>query len=206
MILQHLLLGLLVSFLGALPLGVLNLTAADIALQKGMKAVWAFALGVLIIEYLQAFIALQFSSFLIQNPQIEQYIQWAVIPLFLILGIGYLMAAWRKKQKQNPSKNLGEQLAPFPKGLLLSAANPLAIPFWLGMAAYFEQQQLLIFQDLYIHTFIVGIIVGTLAALLLFGYLGNRFLKRFPKINQHISLLIGLIFIGMTVMQLVQFI
>ncbi len=201
--LHHFLLGLLVSFLGALPLGVLNLTAADIALKKGMSAVWWFALGVLLVEYIQAFIALQFSSFLIQNPQVEQYIQWAVIPLFLILGIGYLSAAWRKN-KTPSKKTRGEKLSPFPKGVLLSAANPLAIPFWLGMATYLEQQQLLVFKTVYIHTFILGIIVGTLGALLLFGCLGNHFLKRFPKINQRISLLIGLIFIGMAVIQLLK--
>lgn len=201
---HHFLLGLALSFLGALPLGVLNLTAADIALKKGMPAVFHFALGVLIVEYAQAFIALIFSEYLISTPHIEQYIQLAVIPLFLILGFGYLLSAWRKTKSKSNKKSLGAQLAPFPKGLLLSIANPLAIPFWLGIATYLEQQQLLKFEALFIHSFLFGIIAGTLGALLFFGWLGHRFLKSYPNVNRHITLIIGLLFIIMALLQLAK--
>ncbi len=44
------LLGLIVSFLGQLPLGILSMTATQIAVQENFTIAWKYAVGVAIIE------------------------------------------------------------------------------------------------------------------------------------------------------------
>jgi len=50
--------GALISFLGSLPLGVLNVTAAQLSVENGISAAFVFATGVMIVELIYVFITL----------------------------------------------------------------------------------------------------------------------------------------------------
>lgn len=204
---SHILLGFGVSFVGSLPLGVLNLTAIEVAVSKRFYHVLLFALGVIIIEFLQAYVALSFSEYIMSNPSIESAIQRLVIPLFLIVGILYLRSGRKKRKakakgvptrKENISKR---PVPPFMKGILLSIINPLAIPYWLAIATSLKGAGQLIFEQKYIILFIIGIVMGTYTALVMYGALGEILEKKLKKYEVYFNSIIGIILISLAVIQ-----
>ncbi len=203
---NHILLGFGVSFVGSIPLGVLNLTAIEVAVARRFYQVLLFALGVIIVEYGQAFIAIQFSSIMLSNPSIEYAIEVAVIPLFLVAGGFYLYSSYqerkeRKKQQDEPRKE-ERKVAPFYKGIMLSIINPLAIPYWLAVSTSLKAAGQLRYESLYIHSFIIGIVLGTFACLTLYGSVGEVLEDRLKKYEKYFNTIIGLILISLAIMQI----
>lgn len=196
-ILSHVGLAFLVSYIGSLPFGVLNLTTVDIAIHKGMlKAFW-FALAVVLVESIQAFIALFFSGFLTENPQIEAGIEIAIIPIMFFIGVYYF------RKKPNKEKH-ADDFSSFGKGIILSILNPLAIPFWFFWGTIFTVQKLLIPSLFYILCFVLGVVVGSLCALMTYAYIGKLIATRLQLINKWIDKIIGVILMGLALAQLIR--
>lgn len=198
--LQHFAIGLFASFIGSLPLGVLNLTAVDIALNKKFRNVVFFSLGAAGVEFFQAFLAVKFSSWFLIRPSLDMLFNIMVIPLFLGLSIYY----FRKSRKKLEEKTNGRQLSSFSKGVLLSVINPLAIPFWIFYATYFNSLGLVLFENYYIVLFVAGISAGTFIALLFFGKISRYIVTRIKVLNQWIDQIIAVVFLALFIFQVVS--
>ncbi len=202
-------LGFGISFVGSLPIGALNLTAIEIAVSERYAKVLWFALGVVIIEYIQAYFAILFSDYLMANPRIDEAIQIAVIPLFFIIGLVFFFADRFKKRESGQSKE-GKKLQsekrwpPLVKGIALSVVNPLAIPYWVVYSTSLKAAGLLVFQPATIHSFIIGVCAGTFIALAMFGGIGELLTRWIEKYKKWFNEVIGLVFIIMAIIQLLR--
>ncbi len=205
MLLKHIFLGFGISFIGSLPIGALNLTAIEVAVKHRFFQVILFGLGVILVEYLQAGIAIYFSEKLLSNPSIERVIEIAVIPIFLIIGFIYIFSS---KTKENDKEQISKKtnsitdMAPFKKGIFLSIINPLAIPFWLAVCTSFNAAGQLIYEWNYIQAFLLGLILGTFLALILYGGLGEILEKRLQKYEHWFSPIIGITLITIAIIQI----
>ncbi len=173
-----------ISFLGSIPVGVLNLTIVDISLRKTMYHVFMFALASAIIEYGQGFIALKFSSLFEANENLSFYIDLIATPIFFVLGIFYLRKHGKPTQPQ-------ERISDFSKGLLLSIVNPLAIPFWVVWGTIGYQKSWLTMNNWSIALFTLGISLGTFIVLLLYGLAAKSIIEKIEIVNQRINQIIG---------------
>jgi threonine/homoserine/homoserine lactone efflux protein len=196
-----------VSFLGSLPIGALNLTAMDVAVRHRYYQVFLFSLGAIIVEYWQAYFAIRFSDFLMDRPAIERVIEIGVIPIFLIIGAAYLYSPfYQKKKKAADAKGKvaakRQAVPPFSKGLLLSLANPLAIPYWLVYSTSLKAAGLLRFDWQYIQAFVFGIVVGTFVALAMYGALGELLTKKIERYKHWFNPIIGMVFIILAIVQI----
>lgn len=180
------LIGFTASFIGSLPVGMLNLTIMDISLHRGQKQVLFFSSGAATVEFFQAFVGVYFSSWFLMNPKITLFFEVMVIPLFLTLSIVYFL----KEKTDSDSKRI-KKGSEFGKGLWLSFINPLPIPFWIFYATYFHAEHWIRLDTPSILTFVLGITFGTFLALLLFGRLSNLIAVRIKKINLWINKIIG---------------
>lgn len=198
--LQSFLLAFSVSYLGSIPPGVLNLTVIDISIRRTLQHAFYFSLAAALVEFVQGFIALQFSNYLSSHPSIEYGIQLFVIPVFLGLGIYYLL-----KKDPPPSDIHTDESNAFMKGVLLSVVNPLAIPFWLVWATYFNQKGFQILDNgVNMYAFIVGISLGSLATLMTFSFLSQLILSKIQSLNRWINEIIGGILIILGIFQLIS--
>ena len=197
--LQSFFLAFAISYIGSIPPGVLNLTVIDISMRRAMRHAFAFSLAAALIEFIQGFIALKFSDYLSVNPQIDFYIQIFVIPVFLGLGIYYLL------QKEPPAHEASESGSnAFIKGALLSVVNPLAIPFWLVWATYLSQKGFPILDNgSNMYAFMVGISLGSFATLMTYSYLSKLILSKIQSFNQWINKIIGVILVVLGMVQVV---
>lgn len=188
-----------ISFLGSIPVGVLNLTIVDIGLRKPLSQVMLFALAVSMVEYIQGFIALKFSSLFETNQNLELYIDLLATPIFFVLGIWYL-----RKHGKPPKKE--EVVSDFGKGLLLSVVNPLALPFWIAWGTVSFNKQWLIDDNWSIAVFTIGISLGTFATLVLYGFFAKKIINKIEVVNQRINQIIGWTLIILGIIQVINII
>ncbi|QHT71788.1 LysE family transporter [Rhodocytophaga rosea] len=190
--------GALVSFLGSLPVGILNLTIMQISLQKGLKGALLFALACAIIELGYSYIAVRMSGALVDFAMYKNPIRFFSIALFLVAGIGYL----RKK----PSGQVVQySLGPFSLGIVLSILNVMAIPFWLVYTAVLSASQwIAVDAAIEIAWFVTGISLGTLLGLMTFALLSRRIHKQFSLQSSLVNKVVGLILIGSSLLELIH--
>ncbi|NJN35660.1 MAG: LysE family transporter [Saprospiraceae bacterium] len=138
-LLSHILLGISSSFLGTLPLGILNLTVLQMALNRRQNEAVAFSLGATVIEFCQIIATLMCMDSLLAIPELKWVISLISIPVLLYLGI---------KNFKKPTKPILNRVNVAPKsfkqeffrGVYLGFANVVVYPFWLLWGQIFVQK------------------------------------------------------------------
>lgn len=92
-----LLAGFALSLLGSLPPGLISLSVAQTAVQRGLVAALVLGAGAAVAEFFQAWLAAEAAGWFLQHPAVEQGLRWAAVPVFLGLG-GWLV--WKPSASQ----------------------------------------------------------------------------------------------------------
>ncbi len=188
--------GLLISWLGALPLGTLNITAFDIAASQSVENALLFALAAIFVELVYVRLTLWGSSKIVINERWFSYL----LPLGAVL-LGYLALTSFKEavgplpssDEVSPSSIMG---SPILLGLSLSALNPLQIPFWLAWSKALQTRGILKDTSRSRILFILGIGLGTFLALGIFIYLGHNVIQGFEGYTLWVNSILGVIYMG----------
>ena len=187
----HLFLGIISAFLGLLAPGMLNMTAVRTTIEQGKRAGVVFSAGASVIVFIQASIALVFASYLSENPNVFDNLKIAAIIVFFLLALFFFLQARKTFNAEGKSKkgNL------FFIGMVMSAINMLAIPFYFGLTTYFEVNGQLIMEQPYITLFIVGSGLGSFILFVLYVFFAGVITKRAKFIATNINyILSGLFF------------
>lgn len=186
------LVALIVSFLGSIPPGSINISVMQYAMQEKKAAALSFALAAALVEFIYAGFAVKFQMLLTENVSFSNTFRTISAAVLVILGIYNLM----KKNISRPQPDKGEKRSAFKKGTFISLANPLAIPFWLAVTAYLVNMDLITIDNSNFIFYILGISAGTFSLLALVTWLGAKFSTL--QGNKFVVLRIpGMIFIGM---------
>ncbi|NIJ52932.1 LysE family transporter [Dyadobacter arcticus] len=193
--------GLIVSFLGTLPLGVLNITIMDVSLKKGMKSAFRFALACAIVELVYSYISVQLTKSIIEFPALRPATEVIAIVTLFGMGIYYV------RKHNNPTAGKQKTVSSFYLGTILSILNVLAFPFWILYTTLLQGKGIVgLSQDSLIAFYVLGISIGTIAGLLPFAY-ASRLLSRIIAVHQHrMDRMIGCIFILLSLCQFVSII
>jgi|SRR6218665_58450 len=191
--------GMLVSFLGSLPLGTLNIAAMQIAISDGITSALLFSFGSLTVEVIYVRLSLVAMDWVRKQEKIFRILEWVTLLIVVALAASSFYAAAHPKVEKNVI--LSSTLPRYVLGLAMSAVNPVQIPFWFGWSTVlFTKKVLLPRQDHY-NTYIVGIGLGTLMGNAVFIF-GGILIANSINNNQHIlNWVIGGIF---TVTALIQ--
>jgi len=188
--------GIVLSLFGSLPPGIISLSVAQTAIERGLLAAMLLAAGAAGAEFFQAWAAVAATDWFMSNPGMEQIFQWVAMPVFFVLGVYFLFFA-----KTPKTRGVAIEFSSFRqigKGILLSAFNLLAIPYWfvycgsLRVAGWWKEENLastLIFS--------AGVTVGTLGALGLYAWLARLIVQRSDTAARHANRFIGVLFLGL---------
>ena len=123
--------GLLISFLGSLPLGTLNVAAMQIGIQESIKDALFFSAGSLLVEMVYVRLSLVGIDWVRKQVKLMKAMEWITLGIILALAIGSFMAA---AKDGGDAKNvfLQNNMHRFFLGAFMSAINPVQIPFWFG--------------------------------------------------------------------------
>jgi len=191
----------LISFLGQLPLGNMSITSTQIGIQEGFKRAWMFAIGVAIVEMLYLRFALTGMDWVVKHRSWFVALGWITVVLFLFLGVLAFMSA-RKQATEKKSVILDNKLHRFLLGLMMSALNPIQIPFWFLWTSTMIQAKVLPVTPEAYTIFTAGAGLGTIGGLALYIHGGNWLVKKNNTSNKTLNQIMGVIFIITALIQL----
>jgi threonine/homoserine/homoserine lactone efflux protein len=184
---------MLISFLGCLPLGTLNITAMLIAVQENTVAALWFALGCLLVEMLYVRISLIGIAWLRKQIRLMRIMEWLTLVIIAALAAGSFMAALRGGGEAR-NVILENPMPRFWLGVLMSAISPMQFPFWFGWSnVLFEKGTLKPLRGYY-NSYILGIGAGTLMGNGIFIFGGQLLVKRIAGVEEQLNWIIGGIF------------
>jgi len=172
--------GLFISFLGTLPLGTLNVAAMQISVTDGIVPAMYFVLGAMIVEIFYVRISLV-------------AMDWVSLGVVVALAVTTFIAA------SNPAgsgKNimLSNHVHRFWLGIMMSAINPVQIPFWFGWSTVLFTKQVLLPRTDHYNTYIAGIGIGTLIGNAIFIFGGRLIVDRLNANQNVLNWIIGGVF------------
>jgi threonine/homoserine/homoserine lactone efflux protein len=192
--------GFLISFLGTLPPGALNITATQISAGQGQQEAIIFALGSTLAEAIIVRFALAGMNKMIAKPRLFQVLEIITAGLLLAMTIGCFIAATKMGGIANIFHDY--QFPPFSTGIIMTIVNPLHIPFWLGWTSVLLSKQILTTRHAHFNWFVTATAIGTFFGFLIFIYTGHFLLLSFENNQFIICLVIGIILMIMAALQI----
>ena len=179
-------------------MGTINVSIAEESIRRGVRAGIIMACGAAFVEFFQAYIALSFFNILSTNPEVERTIIVICIPIFLVIGCYYLF----KKNSINPSPTTrASHVIGFAKGVMVTAFNLIAIPYYVFLGGYLHSAGLIRLQPEFVAAFSVGVVGGTFLVFLLYAQLGQYIRRKSEKLSLYAGKLVGMIFIAIAISQ-----
>jgi hypothetical protein len=197
--------GFLVSFLGSVPLGYLNIVGYKIYATGGMGEVFLYLLGVISVEAIVIYCTLIFVERLIKNKKLMQWIEgFSVVFMFVIAYIFYAQS-----HSQSPPNETAGRFSAYPTyliGVLLCSINFIQIPFWTGWNLYLLNGKHITTEKGKKYLYVFGTLCGTVAGMLTL-ILGLDFItSRTGFFSKYLmSVIIPLGFAAMGIYQGIQF-
>ena len=195
--------GLVVSFLGSLPLGTLNIAAMQIGITEGVKNAILFSLGSLTAEMVYVRLSLVAMDWVRKQERIFKMLEWMTLIIIVALAVASFYAAMHPTQNKNVLLNniIFNKLPSYLLGLTMSAINPIQIPFWFGWSTVLFTKGILLPKTSNYNIYILGIGLGTLLGNCVFIF-GGRFVAGKIQNNQSmLNYIIGGVF---TITALIQ--
>lgn len=192
--------GMLISFLGSLPPGTLNITAAQITAKRGPEAAIMFAVASMLAEVLIVRLALTGIRHIISRRRLFQTLEIITAGLLLAMTVGCFIAAARMGGLANILPDY--HLPPFTTGIVLTVINPLHVPFWLGWTSVLINKKVLSPVPVQFNWYVSGIGLGTFCGFLTFIYTGQYLLKAFDSNQFIICLIVGIILLVVSMLHI----
>lgn len=192
--------GMLVSFLGSLPLGTLNVAAMQISVTDGIRQALLFSFGSLLVEIVYVRLSLVAMDWIRKQEKIFRILEWVTLLIVAALAVSSFYAASHPAVKENVI--LSSTLPRFWLGVTMCAVNPVQIPFWFGWSTVLFTKKILLPRLDHYNTYIVGIGLGTLFGNCVF-ILGGQLAAQKLNENQNVlNWVIGGIFAITAIIQL----
>ena len=195
--------GLMISFLGSLPLGTLNIAAMQIGIQESITDAMYFSIGSLLVEMIYVRISLVGIDWVRKQAKLMKAMEWITLVIIIALAVGSFIAA---AEDGAGTKNvlLNNNMHRFLLGMLMCAINPVQIPFWFGWSTVLFTKKILESKQSQYNSYIIGIGVGTLLGNAVFIFGGKWMVQRIDNSQQYLNWTIGSIFAITAFIQLIK--
>jgi threonine/homoserine/homoserine lactone efflux protein len=195
--------GLAISFLGTLPLGTLNISATQIAVQESVMQAIYFSMGCLVTEMVYVRLSLVSINWVRKQVKLMRLMEWITLVIILALAIGSFVAA-AKGAAGEKNVVLNNNMPRFLLGMFMSALNPIQIPFWFGWSTVLFQKGVLEPENKQYNIYISGIGLGTLLGNFVFIFGGKWIVGNIANSGAYINWVMGGIFAVTAFIQLVK--
>jgi hypothetical protein len=195
--LKNIFVGFLVSFIGSIPLGYLNVVGFQVYEKSGLTPTTLYLLGVISIEFFVIYFTLIFAKRLAENKKLTKYIEgFSIVFMFLLAYIFYSSA----NAKSDFSTTY--TYAPFVLGIVLSGLNFIQIPFWTGWNLWLLNGNYIEISGARKYVFVLGTIVGTFCGMLTLILALHYFASNVDFVAQYLmQIIIPLVFLGFGIWQ-----
>jgi threonine/homoserine/homoserine lactone efflux protein len=195
--------GLMISFLGSLPLGTLNVAAMQIGIQESIADAMYFSFGSLLVEMVYVRLSLVGIDWVRKQDKLMKAMEWVTLAIIVALAIGSFIAA-AKGGEDAKNVLLKNNMHRFLLGMFMCAINPVQIPFWFGWSTVLFTKKILEPKPNQYNSYIIGIGIGTLLGNCVFIFGGKWLVQRIANSQQYLNWVIGSIFALTAIIQLIK--
>ena len=186
--------GSLISFLGQLPLGNMNLTATQLSVQENYRNAWKYGLGIVLVEIIYLRLALTGMDWVVEHKILFTIMGWLTVIVFIVLGVlAFVMA--RKQTSAKKGLLLGNKMNRFLLGVVVSGINPAQIPFWFLWSTQLLNSNVLLPTTAQFNLFTAGAGLGSLAGLAVYIHGGKWMITKLKTSNKGLNIFMGIVFI-----------
>lgn len=199
-VIKLLLWGFIISFLGSLPLGTLNIAAMQIGITDGVAPALWFAAGSLTAEIIYVRLSLVAMDWVRKQEKILKALEWLTVIIVFALAVSSFWAAITPQGEKNVllSNTMHRGLL----GFTMSALNPVQIPFWFGWSTVLFTKNILRPGFWNYNLYIVGIGIGTLVGNCIFIFGGRLMVDQLNASQTTLNYIIGSVFLITALLQL----
>ncbi|HZV68507.1 MAG TPA: LysE family transporter [Saprospiraceae bacterium] len=193
--------GVVISFIGSLPLGTVNVAALQLSMTEGYLTAWWFALGGLLAEIIYIQMSFLIKDRIMRYQLVRKSLQWISFVFIFFLAIFSFISAIRNNHEEG-NMLLANTVPVFFYGFILMAINPLQIPFWTGWGALLQEKQIMQSKARDYNLFTLGAAIGSIAGSILFISGGRMISTHFEGELNIINWVIGAVFLLAATLQL----
>jgi threonine/homoserine/homoserine lactone efflux protein len=183
--------GFIAAFIGIIPPGLINMTAAKINLKEGKKNALWFVIGAVLVIFLQVYLAVLFAQVIDNRPDVVTLLREVGFAIFSILTIYFLFIAKDPKTKKKSKIKKSSKKSRFFLGMLLSGLNFFPIPYYVVVSVTLASYHLFVFENSIIFTFVLGSVLGSFAVLYSYIAFFGRIEKKTDYIMRNMNTIIG---------------
>lgn len=184
--------GFVSAFIGIIPPGLLNMTAAKINNKEGKRNALWFVIGAILIICIQVFFAILFAKIINRRPDLVILLREIGFGIFAALSIYFLWLAKKPKQKTKKLKK-NSKTSRFFLGMLLSALNLFPIPYYVFISITLASYKLFSFDTSSIVIFVNGVVLGSFLVFYFYISFFNRIKNKRDFILKNMNAIIGTI-------------
>lgn len=191
--------GFVISFLGTLPLGTINITAFNIAASTSINdAVW-FIVAVVFVELMVVLLTLMGNEKINFEGKLFFYLIPIGAAVLLYMAAHSFITASSVEELNSTTPIFPGIQSSFILGILLSTLNPMHIPFWMTWNRILMAKRTLHKTKRSYTTYISGIGIGSLVGLLLFIFAGSHIFQNYDQYSMIINLSLGILYLGFSI-------
>ena len=189
-IITSLFLGFITAFVGIIPPGLINMTAAKVNLKEGKNNAMWFVLGAVLVIFFQVFLAILFARVIDRRPDLVTLLREVGLGIFITLTIYFLVLAKKPKDKTRKFKK-NSTANRFFLGMLLSALNFFPIPYYVFVSVGLASVQLFFFDIVSISIFVTGAVLGSFSVFYCYITFFSRIENKTDYILKNMNTIIG---------------
>jgi hypothetical protein len=203
--LKNILVGFLVSFVGSIPLGYLNVVGFQIFQKQGLFSLYEYLFGVVFIESFVIFITLKFANLLSTNKKLLKWIEVFSIAFLLFLSVLFFLQIKKNTTSTDFSAYFG--YTSFLIGIILNSINFIQLPFWTGWNLYLINNSYIFTKKYFQISYIFGTLIGTFFGMLCFVLFLNSISVKNNWISlKNVNTIIPIVFFSMAIFQIFKFV
>lgn len=164
----------------------------QIAVSDGILPAFYFAFGVLWVEMVYVRISLVAMEWVRHQKKLFLILEWVTLFIIIALAVASFYAASHPTLTKNPI--LSNTIHRFWLGTIMSALNPVQIPFWFGWSTVLFTRKVLLPLNKHFNMYIAGIGTGTLIGNAIFIFGGKLLVDKLNTNQQVIQYIVGAVF------------
>ncbi len=185
--------GYIAAFIGVLPPGLINLTAAKVSLTDGKKRAMMFVLGALIVIFYQTYISVIFAQYINSHRDIVDLLHKIGLLIFIGISIYYLFFAKNPNLQTDDTFHLKSKRSRFFMGMIIAAINFFPIPYYVLVSISLSAYTIFTFDSLSIYSLVSGVVIGSFSVFYLYVTFFNKMKSKTEYFVNNMNKIIGTI-------------
>ena len=167
------------------------MTIAKISIKESQKQALNFALGAVVVVFIQSFLGTYFAKFLDANPVFSEGLKKIGTIIFIILTIAFTIMGLKAKKQKEIKVDIEAKRNRFFYGMALSSFNMFAIPWYALTTLMMASKELFQYDIISILLFSFAAASGTYFVFYLYAKFFKKIEHKLTFIVQNINFLIA---------------